>query len=409
MKRGARLAALMFSVTIVLATSGCLALEPTEGCELGIGVPPSEQSKGGAVVLFQAAEDFPNAQTAIVQSDQLRTALPMTEDEVPFSLAIAAADGSPNLLFQSWINIEFGEIELDLEQKRNRAQAALGNVYGCAFIPDSQLGKLDDNVDIIGGLRVASSALAGVEGKKLILVFSNGFQTAGQPDFSDNFPADFEEVDAIIQVLREERALPDLSGVEVQWIGLGQVVSGKEQLDQQAFNTLEYFWKQLIQASGGKAPESFLAGALGNSAIDGAPSTTNLADIRGLCLFSLDETSGFAFQPNSDSFVNESLAREGAESIARQILEADCGNRSLKVTGFTASGKSKTQFEVDGPNLGLSKARAQAFADLLIELGLNVELVVGGGKGPTNDWDEDGQFVEELGKKNRIVLVEEIR
>ena len=121
MKPGARLAALIFSVTIALATSGCLALEPTEGCELGIGKPPSEQSKGGAVVLFQAAEDFPNAQTAIVQSDQLRTALPMTKDEVPFSLAIAAADGSPNLLFQSSINFEFGEIELDLEEKRYNA------------------------------------------------------------------------------------------------------------------------------------------------------------------------------------------------------------------------------------------------------------------------------------------------
>ena len=409
MRTRTRLASLMLSAALTLGASGCFSLSSLEGCEFGIPKPPTEQSKGGVVVLFHAAEDFPNAQTAIAQSDQLRTALPETTEDTPFSLAIATADGSPNLLFQSWINIEFGEGGLDLEQKRKRAQAALANVYGCAFAPDSQFGSLDDNVDIIGGLRIASSALAGVEGKKLIVVFSNGFQTAGQPDFSDSFPADFDEVDAIIQVLTDERALPDLSGVEVQWIGLGQVVSDREQLDQQALNTLEYFWKSLIQASGGRAPESFQAGALGNSARDGAPSTTNLAEIRGLCLFSLDETSGFAFQPNTDLFVNEPLAREGAESIARQIFEADCGNRPLRVTGFTASGKSKSQFELDGPNLELSEARAKAFADILETLGLEVELVVGGGKGPTLDWDSNGQFVEELGRKNRIVLVEEVR
>jgi len=409
MKKSKQILILAILSALVTGLTGCLALSPTESCELGVGQPPTENSVGGAVVLFQASDNFPDSGVAIVQSEALRSALPQAEQEVPFALAIAVADGSPNLLFQSWINLDFGDIELDLEQKRNRAQAALGNVYGCSFEEDSSLGDLDNDVDLIGGLRVASSALANVTGEKLVLVFSNGFQTSGQPNFAESFPADFDEVDSIIDVLRNENALPDLKGVRVEWIGLGQITAGNEQLDQQAFNTLEYFWTSLISSSGGTPPGSFSSGALGNASREGAPSSLPLAEVRGLCLFSLDETAGFAFKPNSSSFVNEDLAKVGAESIARQIFEADCGNRPLRVTGFTASGKSKSQFELDGPNLALSEARARAFADILETLGLEVQEVVGGGKGPTLDWDSNGQFVEELGRKNRIVLVEEVR
>jgi hypothetical protein len=31
--------------------------------------------------------------------------------------------------------------------------------------------------------------------------------------------------------------------------------------------------------------------------------------------------------------------------------------------------------------------------------------VIGAGKGPINDWDENGNFVEELGAQNRKVVV----
>lgn len=398
-------------LSVMMLLSGCLALSPTESCEFGVGVPPSEKSEGGAVVLFHAAEDFPDAANAIVQSEILRASLPKTEKQVPFTLAIAAADGSPSVLFQSWINLELGDIELDLEQKRNRAQSAIGNVYNCSFSESTNLGKLDENVDIIGGLRVAGGALASVDGEKLLLIFSNGIQTAGEPNFSKTFPRDFEDADAMVDVLESGNALPDLKGIRVEWVGLGQVTSGRPALEQQAINILEYFWTQLILRSGGLPPEKFATGALGSVAPQGAPSTLELAEIKGLCFFTLDEASGFTFQPDSAEFVNLDLARAGAESIARQILESDCGSRPLRVTGFTASGTSKAKYESQSTaaDSNLSKARAQAFASLLAELGLDVREVVGGGKGPVNDWDQEGEFVEELGKKNRIVRIEEIR
>jgi hypothetical protein len=41
-----------------------------------------------------------------------------------------------------------------------------------------------------------------------------------------------------------------------------------------------------------------------------------------------------------------------------------------------------------------------------VQAGVTVEIEsIGGDKGPEIDWDEDGNFVEELGKKNRIVVI----
>ena len=101
----------------------------------------------------------------------------------------------------------------------------------------------------------------------------------------------------------------------------------------------------------------------------------------------------------------------------KQNAKENLRNRSFKSRVRTAirsfetalSAKDKEKFEADGPNFNLSKLRAEAFADLLTSLGLNVEEAIGGGKGPTFDWDGDGKFDPELGKLNRIVVVEEIR
>jgi hypothetical protein len=42
----------------------------------------------------------------------------------------------------------------------------------------------------------------------------------------------------------------------------------------------------------------------------------------------------------------------------------------------------------------------------LVLAGVTVEILSeGGGKGPENDWNEDGSYNDELGKKNRIVVI----
>jgi len=393
-----------------LALSGCTTISTELNCDAyGTPVPPTESIKGGAVVLFQGSVDFPDAGVALRQNTEFKAALPKTKDEVPFTFGLAVADGAPNLVFQSWVDLREGDAKEELQRKNRNAQATLGSVYDCAFQDTKRFGSFEDNVDLVGGLRTAAGALSDANGSKLIVVFSNGIQTSGKPNFGDDFPDSIEAADAILDQLEAANALPNLSGTKVEWFGLGQQTAGSISIEQQTYNTLEHFWRNLILRSGGVPPADFATGALGSEAKPGSASSLPLAPIRGVCLFTLDETRGFEFKPDSADFVSVSGAQAGAEYLAALIRESGCGQTSLRVTGYTASGKDKEKFEADGPNYNLSKLRAEAFADLLTSLGLNVEEAIGGGKGPTVDWDGDGKFDPELGKLNRIVVVEEIR
>jgi outer membrane protein OmpA-like peptidoglycan-associated protein len=174
---------------------------------------------------------------------------------------------------------------------------------------------------------------------------------------------------------------------------------------------LEIFWKEAIIASGGSMPEGFDTGAFGNTAPENASESLTAAKLQEICFSAtLDESQGFEFQPDTARFVNDTLARAGARSISQSILESQCAGTRIRVTGFTASGTSRADFEADGSvDQALSESRAQAFANLLIDEGILVTDVVGGGKGDLVDWNQDGSFNNELGKLNRVVKIEEIR
>jgi outer membrane protein OmpA-like peptidoglycan-associated protein len=400
----------LIGAAVASLLSACISSDVGgEACDFGTGIPPAENESlaASAAVVLQVSKDFPSAEEAIAQSEELRQIFPSKESQAPFQFSLVLADGSPRAFYKNWVYIEGEklETETDLQQKSTRAQGSLKRAYSCLFDTAKPFGELRKDVDLIAALGVAASSLSSA-GDRHIYVFSNGLQTAGTPNMSDIFPESMAEVDEIIDKLERAKALPNLDGVKVSWNGLGQQTVGQQKLEQQSLNVLKYFWQQVILRSGGVPPEEFELGAYGTASVENAPFSAAIAEVAKICLFTVGEKSGFAFKPDSKEFLNYDLALAGAEAIAADIYEAGCGTEELRVTGFTASGTSKEAFESAGPDLKLSKARAQAFADLLIASGVNVKEVVGGGKGPIVDWDAKGNFVEELGKQNRIVQIE---
>ena len=123
-------------------------------------------------------------------------------------------------------------------------------------------------------------------------------------------------------------------------------------------------------------------------------------------MFTLTERDGFNFKPDSAEFLDRDSAIAGAEDLARKIASAKCVG-SLTVTGYAASGVAKDLFQKNSGKIeALSLARATAFMKLLQNAGVNQKItVVGGGKGPVDDWNPDGSFSEDLGKLNRKVVV----
>lgn len=399
---------LKFAVSLALVTplAGCLALTSEETCEYGSPVPPAEAPVSGVSVVYQLSDEFPSAEMAISQETGLRQLLPTKAQQVPVEVSVVVADGNPGVVTKNWVQLTEGEIELDLEQKSRNIQNQLTKVYRCELSTNAEGSHLQENTDLLGALDYAAASLNAVEGKRTLYVFSNGLQTAGQIDFSKEFPNSIEDSTRIIEALKAANALPDLNGAEVKWVGMGVMSQSATPLNQQTRNMLQYFWTQLILESNGVPPNEFSIGAISGEAPRYATPSKDTLSIENVCVFTLGEASGFAFKPDSSEFLDAGDAKAGAKAIAGELSAADC-DAGVRVTGYTASGTSEAKYD-PADDIQLSQARAQKFADLLTAEGVQVLEVVGGGKGPINDWDAQGNFVEELGKLNRIVQVETV-
>lgn len=394
------------SLALSLVLTGCLPLTTEETCEYGAAKPPAEASVSGVSVVLQLSEEFVDAEVAIRQEAGLRQLLPTKLEQAPFEISVVVADGNPGVISKNWVHLTLGEIELDLDQKNKNVQGLLSRLYRCELQLNAEGTHLQENTDILGALDYAAASLSEVDGKRTLYVFSNGLQTAGQIDFSEEFPNSIEDSTRIIEALKTANALPDLQGAEVKWVGMGVMSQSSTPLNQQTRNMLQYFWTQLILESNGIPPTEFSIGAISGEAPQYATPSKDTLSIENVCVFTLGESSGFAFKPDSSEFLNEQDALAGAKSIAGELSAADC-DAGVRVTGYTASGTSKDKYE-PADDIQLSQARAQKFAELLEAEGVEVLEVVGGGKGPINDWDASGNFVEELGKLNRIVQVETV-
>ena len=396
---------------LVAGLTGCVSIPEDDPCEFTTPAAPPEAVKAGVVLVFQASKDFPDAETAIQQNSDLLSFLPADRESAPVQFSAVVADGAPAAVFQNWIQARSVSTDGDIGRQSEKALPVLASVYRCTFSKTAPTKALQDNVNLVAALDEAGRLLATVEGKREVHVFSNGYQTAGQPNFSQDFPANRGDADKTIDALEQGLALPNLDGIRVLWTGLGQGSPSTSPISQQAKNILEYFWATLIERSGGIPPEQFASAVLSASSPEGAADSPPLAEFVELCLFTLGPSSGFSFIPDTDDFINLDSAQKGAAKIAEEIFDSGCGDVRLSVTGYTASGTSKSNFDArpKGPDQDLSKDRAEAFAKLLKAEGLQVVDFIGAGKGPFNDWDDSGNFVPELGDQNRIVEIQEVR
>ena len=325
-------------------------------------------------------------------------------------VSLVFADGQPSLVRS--LPPQTGDTEDDTRIINRHMMSALSDVYFCAAAvtghPVSTPLPVDAQVDLLGALGVAAGSFDDTHdsGNRHILVLSNGLETAGQFDFSQRGIPSVADVGTVVGALKAQGALPNLHGALVDFIGLGVVNSSEPALNQQSRDGLTAFWQSLVLASGGRV------GRIVASVVDGAPapgsiSARSVAGLADACINeTITEDDGVRFAPGSPEFLDPAAAALVATTIASKVAASQCPG-ALTVTGFVASGVPLAQYVFGNPDdVQLSSDRAAAFAALLTTAGVSVPVtVVGGGKGPVTDWDDAGNFVEDLGKQNRTIVV----
>ena len=387
--------------------SGGVAVEATEiDCAPNPGEGPVAVSHEVGAVLAPSKTfvRFPN----VIDSAEADLKALLSEDGT--QIATVLADGQPKQREIGWVDFSNATFDADREKSLNRALGKVRTTYNCAVMSREQNKTAFEpakGADYLSALTTAAGTFTHSGSERSIVVLGNGLQDVGLLDLSQNFPEGSQSAARWARNLAAKGSLPDLTGVKVSWYGLGQVDGViQKPLHPVAYKALETLWTEVIKAAGGelvKVVKTIQYAEPVSTSIQAKP----IEIPEPPCVFMLTAEGGFNFKADSADFLDATKATKGAETMAAEIAKSNCSG-PLYVVGYAASGVDKRDYNTAAAAKvkSISASRAIAFKGLLEKAGVAIKLVpVGAGKGPTNDWDLSGKFIEEMGKQNRFVEV----
>ena len=400
---GRRLKAAVLLIVLSLALSGCVRGIQDLSCDSRIGKPSLSIEREVAVVLAPTS-NFINVENVLseIEAQILET---LNFDGTQFSIVLA--DGTPSVVSKQWIDFSGAAFETDRIEIVNRAKTNLSWAVACATGLNEESFNSDPEVDLLRSIQIAAETFSDSDSDKYIYVLSNGIQTAGQLNMQDGLPENALAGEKLISQLADAGALGNLKEASVYWAGLGQLNDEEAQPNLQSLESLVAIWTGLILRADGKVASLSPGTIPGGMPPEGSIPVSSVRWLADACVsVTIGRDRGFEFESDRAEFLDLAAAKDGARIVADQIRGSECSG-VVTVTGFTASGTDQSNFLASSVKLqSLSLARAQAFADLLRAAGVESPIeVIGAGKGPINDWDENGNFVEELGAQNRKVVV----
>jgi len=327
-------------------------------------------------------------------------------------LTVVLADGDPELVVRSTVIAVENPSDLDIDRSVKSVYDVPEVVASCAAgklkKPEDQI-KTSEQSDLLNGLKIASDQLTS-SASRTIFVLGNGIQTEGAilMQDSDTFPKNNSAAKRLAKALDQRGAIPDLTGVTVNWYGLGQVGGELQKpLPLASVSALETFWREIIRLAGGTVGEIF------SQVGSGSPNQNSIVvDTVGIkscpLTVKLYESDGVEFKPNRASFVSLGKAQTAATKTVKQFKAQGCS--SLTVTGFAAAGKDKNAYlkaksQIDKTNKSLTAKRAKAFGALLEDAGFSGDLEYVGGGTCGTEWNPDGKAVQDLQRLCRRVEV----
>lgn len=359
MKSNCKLAALALALVMMI---GLLT-----GCSASAEEKPA--STDLVVVALQGA-NMPAASAALL--------------EPYLSEAVSADAGSSfTLILADGVPFQAGHVKWDCKESLNEAhwkEEKEQRISQCVEILN-QTARTPET-DLLGALNLASRALndGSAENRELIVVHI-GIPTAGSFSFvgADLAALDESTVQTLAAQLQEEQALPDLTGVDVDWIYLGEGVEPQQSVSSQSYANLQLLWQTVLEDAGAETV-TFKSTLPDTGAVEGAPAVTAVACSRQqVTLPDLSEpvpldpaAIGFAADSAelSDPATTAEYLAPYAEAIRRDAIRCVVAGSTADTAGSTA--ESSTRF-------GLERARSvceiltrdlDVSEDLLVPLGV---------------------------------------
>ena len=357
--------------------------------------PETEEPQALALVLGHH-DCFPQISQALYEEQVYEAAYSYGQ------VSAVISDGQPELAAQ-FENRAPGK-RVDEAKHEQLAQTAAQTILAQL----SQAAAQQQESDTLGAIHVAVRALqaSGMERQTLMIVDS-GLSTGGLLNFAESNLLEAEP-ETVVEALRGRNSLPDLRGIAVIFLGLGQTAGAQSPLDAEKLHKLQAIWQAVLEAG---EPERLVFDPTPLSGLPGE----NLPQCSTVELVSeqllpepeapLGETpvrlSSVQFHSDTSEFLDEQAAAAALEPVGAYL--ADNPDAAIWLAGMTAS--------TGGTGESLSLARAEACKSLLLELGASDGQIrcVGLGRAENflrvNDLDETGTLIEAEAAKNRAVFL----
>lgn len=263
------------------------------------------------------------------------------------------------------------------------------------------------------GIAIAADAIRHTTGPKQMVIIESGLETAPPLRFQDGLLAPGTDPVQVASFVQAVGAVPDLTGIDVTWIGIGQTQAPQAPLTTPATEKVKAIWDAILHA-GNAANVTYLDSAL--------PSATSTVDAPPVTLVPVPDLDSYASPqpaaaPISASFQADQLGfapdlatfndpDEAHHIIATTAAVLINGNyHQIHITGTTADSGP-----LDG-QVRLATQRASAVRDLLITAGVNpadITDIQGVGSqfpGYIPDHNPDGTLNSTTAQLNRLVII----
>lgn len=332
------------------------------------------------------------------------------------TVSIVAVDGKPYLVGS--VDIPEPKTGLSNSKYRQIAESQARQIMG--FMEENK--AVTDEADLLSALQLASRELNAHDGKRKMIIADSGLSTKGYINFA-SLKLMSLDADNLIQHLKDEEAIPDFSGCEAFWIGIGDVAGEQPELLPKERKRLREIWVSILteagvqpavrsdvsvyQEPGGELPDVSIVPVFEPELVSSETGMDVKAVFEEEKVIVFDEEV-LNFKAGTDELLSdERHVRKLLEPVT-EYLRADASN-NITLIGTTASAGT------DAELLSLSLDRCDTLKRLLLACeGVNSSQIEICGLGYKNakicgltlaDTDECGNFVEEIGRQNRQVFI----
>lgn len=390
--------------TIFVMIAAILSASMLAGC----GKDDVKELSKGEINLTVVLGSHANAPVPAFNTDDVRDLI-LSGCQSYGSVALIVGDGAPYVA----ANYKIDAPKKDLSSGK-REQIAKAQSAQVLDVLQSSSAKTEE-ADTLSALALAGRSLADAQGNKELVVLDSGLSTTGYVDFTLGLLR--ADPDAVVSYLTQCAALPDLTGVHVTWIGLGDVAAPQEKLTAANTANLRAIWEKILLAAG--ATVDFSMDVPSAAEIPDLPFVTPVeiiadapinVDEIGLAVRAmsegpviLDETT-VLFLPDTAVFAD----REAAERALTPLAEQMAASAQLRIVlaGTTATAGTSESCRA------FSLTRAMAVKELLCDLGVPAEQITAVvGLGYENKWhlpdvDANGGLNANAPKNRSVIILD---